>query len=431
VLELDPGAEPEELARLLEARGDFATLAEVLEIRAGSLEIGDERRDLLLRAAALRAERAEDPAGAATVLLRIREEHGPARDVHALLLPLLEASASHAELAEVLASELELAEEPERPALLSWLADCFLATDRAADALEAFGEVLAVEPSEPRARARVAEILSNGEGALRLRAANILLPVYREEDDTQSLVLALEVVADLDAEPANRLAALAEANDRVEAIGKDKVRMLFLAGRGLREAVAHDVENVPAWLERIGRSENGPSKAVVAETLGSAMRDRAVDHPSIARLAERTGEAYASAGDLQRAIEAYRRVLELEPDNEDAIERIDHLLAEKGSPEERIALYRSSLERAVSAEKKRNLHLAIGGVQHAQLNDVTAAIATYRAALEAMPGDRALRDALLAALAAAGDHAGLYMEQLRSTCAWPRRPPRLPTFRRR
>ena len=410
VLELDPDAEPEELERLLEARGDFATLAEVLEIRAGALEIGDDRRGLLLRAAELRADRANDPEGAATVLLRIRAEHGAARDVHALLLPLLEAAGAHEQLCDVLASELELADETERPALLSWLADCFLATDRAADALEAFAEVLAVEPSEPRARARVAELLESGETETRLRAAAILVPVFRAEDDVQTLVPALEVMADLDSEPSRRIEALAEAHDRVEGVGKDKIRTLFLAGRGLREAVQHDVEQVPVWLERISRSEKGPSKAAVAETLGGALRDRAVDHPAIARLAERTGEAYANAGDLQRAIEAFRRVLELEPDNETAIERIDHLLAEKGSPDERISLYRASLARPGSVDKKRSLYLAIGGVQQEHLNDVVSAIGTYREALEAIPGDRAIREALLDGLATAGDYTALYLE---------------------
>jgi hypothetical protein len=274
VLELDPDAEPEELARLLEARGDFATLAEVLEIRAGALEIGDERRDLLLRSAALRAERADDPRGAAAVLLRIREEHGPARDVHALLLPLLEAAESHTELAEVLASELELAEEPERPALLSWLADCFLATERAADALEAFGEVLAVEPSEPQRALVWPEICRTGKVSCACEPPIFCCRLSRR--GRRAELVRRSVVADRRRaqEPASRSG---RGTRSVEAIGKDKC-MLFLAGRGLREAVEVRRRNVPAWLDRIARSENGPSRRSWPDARQRA-RDRAVDHP--------------------------------------------------------------------------------------------------------------------------------------------------------
>ncbi len=410
VLELDPSAEPEELERLLETRGDFRTLAEVLEIRAGAMPIDDDRRAMLLRAAELYTERAEDPALAIETLLRVRKEHGPARDVHALVVPLLEGLGRTDALAEVLASELELAEESERAGLLSWLAECYLNLDRVVEALDAFAEVLSADPTEERARIRVDELCTGGEGGVRLRAAQILVPVYRAEQDEARLVPALEVLADLEPKPAARLAALAEAHDLLDAVGKDRVRTLFLAGRGLREAVQHDVEQVPAWLERVSRSEKGPSKAAVAETLASALRDRAVDHPSIARLAERTGEAYAVAGDLGRAVEAYRRVLELEPDNEGAIERIDHLLAEKGSPDERIALYRSSLARPGSVDKRRGLYLAIGGVQIEHLRAPKQAIATYREALEQLAGDRALRDALLDALSQAEQYPELYRE---------------------
>lgn len=421
VLELDPAAEPEELERLLEARKDWGSLADVLEIRARRMQVGDERRALLLRAAELRAEQVGDHPAATSALLGIRAESGPARDVHALLIPLLEEAADHETLIDVLTSEIDLAEEEERSALITRLSESLLSTSRIDDALDALAEVIAVRMDQPRARELLLSLMRGAHPALqgdagpagaRLRAALVLAPVFRREDDGAGLVETLELIADVDADPHARLEALAEAHARVEALGKDRVRALFLAGRGIRESVTHDVSQLPEWLERISQSEGGPSKAAVAETLASALRDRKIDHPNVARLAQRTGDAYAASGDLTRAIDAFRRVLELEPDNEEIIERIDHLLAEKGSPEERIAHYRSSLSRPGSAERKRRIHLAIGAVQAEDLDRIDDAIANYREGLEAIPGDAALKDALFDALGRAKRYGELYDELL-------------------
>ncbi|MFO0550035.1 MAG: hypothetical protein U0271_16690 [Polyangiaceae bacterium] len=417
-LELDPDAEPSELERLLEARGDFATLAEVLEIRANRLEVGDERRELLMRAAFLKVEQVKDLAGGLALLLRIRAEHGAARDIHAELLPLLEAPGlaelpeNRAALVEVLDSELHLAEPEERAVLLARLGEALLAVDRVDDAVSAFAEVLEARPDEARSRAHLTALMQQGTDEVRLRAASILAPVHRGDDDHAALVAALEVVADLHGDPQERMAALAEAHEGVRALNKDKIKALFLAGRGLREAVTHDLDQVPSWLERIGPSDRGPSKAAIAETLASALRDRKADHPSIARLAQRTGEAYAECADSVKAIEAYRRVLELEPDNEDILERVDHLLAEQGSPDERISLYRAALARPGSDDRKRGLFLAIGKVQRESLQDVDAALAAYREGLELLPADHALRAAVLSTLEGAQRFHDLYQELL-------------------
>jgi tetratricopeptide (TPR) repeat protein len=418
VLQLDPSAEPEELERLLEARQDWSTLAEVLEIRAGSLPIGDERRAMLMRAATLRVEAVGDREGATRSLLAIRADHGPARDIHALLLPLLDAAGDHEALIEALTSEIDLADEEERSGLLTRLAESLLATGRVDQALDALAGVVEQGPGQPRAREHLLALMRQGfasaperETSVRLRAAQILAPALRQEEDATQIVEVLEVIADLDAGPAERLAALAEAHARVGAIGKDKIRALFLAGRGLREAVAHDVEQLPEWLDRIAQSDNGPSKAAVAETLASALRDRAIDHPNLARLAQRAGDAYATLNDLAKAIDAYRRVLELEPDNEEIIERIDLLLAQKGSPDERIELYRAALARpGGSDDRKRRLYLAIGGVQSDDLKRVDDAIETYREGLALLPADPELRGALLHGLDEAKRYQELYDE---------------------
>ncbi len=408
-LELDPTAEPEELERLLEARGDYQTLAEVLEIRAGAMPVDEARREMLLRAAAMRAERANDREGATATLLRVLREHGPARDLHAELLGALDASGRTEELAEVLSAEIELAPDEERPQLLSRLGSALVVLGRADQAIEAFAEVLSVVPDEPGSRSAVIELLEGASAELRLRATEILAPLQRAEEDIPALVRTLEIRAELHPEPAERLTALAEAFDHVEALGKDRIKSLFLAGRGLREAVAHDIDAVPEWLDRISSgADRGPSKAAIAETLASALRERPLDHPAMARLAQRTGEAYAAAGDVNKAIDTLRRVLELEPDNTEVIDRIDHLLAEKGAPEERVALYRASLERPGTAARRRELYLAIASVEANDIADLPAAEATLKKALEEAPGDYELRAALADVLGRAGRDAELY-----------------------
>ncbi len=408
-LEIDPTAEPEELERLLEARGEHKTLAEVLEIRARAMPRDEARREMLMRAARLRLDKAEDSAGAMDTLLQVLRDHGPARDVHAELIPMLDEASRTAELAEVLTAELELAPEEERLALLSRLGEALVTLERSAEALEVFAEVLAQMPDDTLVRASVLEILEHGGPETRLRATEVVAPLQRADEDLAALVRTLEVRADLHDDPRERLDALAEAFDHVVTLGKDRVKALFLAGRGLREAVTHDVDAVPSWLDRVSaRAEKGPSKAAVAETLASALRDRALDHPAIARLAQRTGEAYAEAGDAGKAIDALRRVLELEPDNEEVLERIDHLLAEKGAPEERVALYRASLDRPGKPSRRQELYLAIGAVQARDLADLSGAAATLRQGLEELADASAIRIALAEVLEQAGRDDELY-----------------------
>lgn len=412
IVRLDPEEDPSALESLLLEAGKHRVLAETLEARATTLGDAPEARELLTRAAQVRLEAADD-AGATATLLRIVAEHGPSRGVHAMLLPLLEVPGREAQLVEVLTSELELTPDAERPALLARLGAALLAVGRERDALAAFTEVLQAEPRELTSRAALEAML--GAGELRLEASEVLVPLYRADGMLPELISALETRADLHPEPQERLDALAEALEHTSALGRDRVKALFLAARGLREAVSHDLERVIEWTERVlEQSERGPSRAAIAETLSTALRGapESVEggaSPALVHLARRTAEAHAAAGDPSKALDAYRRVLAFDPDDADALEQVDALLAERGATAERIELKRSTLARpGTGTDAKRELYLAIGSLEEGSAPGLEAAIATYRAALSELPGDVRLEDALLDALGAAERHDELY-----------------------
>jgi tetratricopeptide (TPR) repeat protein len=185
------------------------------------------------------------------------------------------------------------------------------------------------------------------------------------------------------------------------------------AARGLAEPIASAPGEVPAWVERIERMSAGTGDAARrAAALRDALGDRAVDGPELSFLARRAGEALVAAGDVAGALAVLRRALAFEPSSVELLGRVDTLLREQGSPEERVALYRAALAQAAEPSRRRELLHAIGAIERRDLGSQSsgAAISTYRRALAEDPGDAIALDALLEILQDLGAWEDLYGE---------------------
>ena len=110
--------------------------------------------------------------------------------------------------------------------------------------------------------------------------------------------------------------ALGEALRLAEHELQSPEEALEIAGWGLERAVALGGD-IPGWLghvERIGASASSQWRAVfLADALGA----HAVDTPELFELACAAGSALATAGDLPRAIETFRRALVFAPSSRD------------------------------------------------------------------------------------------------------------------
>ncbi|MCC6553830.1 MAG: hypothetical protein IT372_12520, partial [Polyangiaceae bacterium] len=200
-----------------------------------------------------------------------------------------------------------------------------------------------------------------------------------------------------------RLAALEEAVGLSEHEMKDARKALDLASRGLRLAVDGAPAQIARWIGEVERlTGHGSEAGQRAAALAGALGDRQVTSAALSHLARRAGEALIASGEAVEALAVYRRALAFEPSSPELIARVDELLREQGSPEERIALDREALAQPCEPARRRELLHAIGAIQRRDLGDLAAAAATYRAALADDADDAAAYEALLDTCAAAG-----------------------------
>jgi tetratricopeptide (TPR) repeat protein len=401
----------EALAPLYEATGDPDKLARLLELRGADETDPTQARDLMMRAAKVRASETKDAPAAIAACHRVVERFGAARDVLALAIPLLEGQRLWQDLADALAQDASLASGSEQAEILGRLGTIRMLRLRdVRGALDAFEEALAFDPHERVARTTLEKLASatHAGGDHRVEAGAVLEPIYRREGARAPLSKVLEARGSLARDLDTRLEALREA----AGLAVDPARSLDLLGRGLAEAVAGE-RPLAEWLDgidAIGTTAADPKRR--ASLLGEAIGDREVTSEELCTLATRAADGLAATGDAQTALALYRRALAFDPRSTELLSRVDDLLRDRGSPRERIALYRAALARG-APEQRRGLIHRIGTIEWRDLNDLPAAIATYRAALEGDADDLEAQAALeeLFARAELWDDLSLLLEE--------------------
>ncbi len=383
------------LEPLYEQRGDWIDLSFVLEQRAKDLvSNGGDRaqaRTLSFRAGEVLTQKTKDASSAAEAWRTMIETYGPARDVYAQWMPILEAQRQWPELASALMHDAQLAPLEERATVLARLGIVYLTRTRDQNAaIEAFRSALSIDPLEKTSRATLEKLLAAGEH--RLTAAAVLEPLYRREDEVNGLLRVLDLKAQLSPIVQDRLGALEEAADVAISVSRDKA--LDIVARGLAEAVESS-EPIGPWLGRFDLFAGDADGKRRAAILGKGLGEHAVTSAELLVLAKRVGEEHAAAGDVGGALGAFRRALAYEPSSSELHHRVDELLREQGNPQERVALYRTALERGPDAARRKQLLHSIGNIERSELANPDAAIGAYKRALKDDPTDQAAHDALV------------------------------------
>jgi tetratricopeptide (TPR) repeat protein len=388
-------------------------LAEVLFHRAERTKDPEEARALALGAAELATEKGRNPEGAIELWEKLMERFGASPDVHRRLMPLLVAAKRFFEVCELVEQQIEWAAPVERPQL--WMDLAELRMTRLGDpegALRAYQEALALEPGHKGARGAVEKLLNLPD--TRELAAEILEPVLRREPPSLGLLRVLEVRAELSQDIDQKLSLLTEASQLSASALDDPERALELAGTGLGIALRERREELDMWLAlTLGVADQG-SAAHRAAVLNAALGSAEVDSAAVFELAKATGEAFAAAGDLERAVELFRRALVFDPGSRELMNRVDRLLAEQGAPEERLALYQSALEQELDPTRRRELFHALASLQARELGVPAAAVKTLHRALGEDPKDRTAHEALVEILGRQGDFDALSAELTRA-----------------
>jgi tetratricopeptide (TPR) repeat protein len=242
-------------------------------------------------------------------------------------------------------------------------------------------------------RALLEHLLNNPDVALRV--ARLLEPIYEQDKQWQPLVRVLRVQFDKAAgteavELLSRIATIEEAELGGAGNAFDAWRAVLERDpthERARQELSRLAQSLGRWPEATQALEAAASAAPETDVVTRA-----------ALLGELAGYYDTQLGDAPRAIAAYTRWLEVDPSNPATVRRSTTALArlyQDGQkwPELR-AIMRKQAEWAEDPSERRGLLARVAALEEEQLNDKTAAIATWAELLADQPTDAGALNAL-------------------------------------
>jgi golgin subfamily B member 1 len=402
------------LEELYEAEGDAPSLLDILRQRAEHAEDDAQRRRHLYRQAALQREKLGDEAGAISTYESILDLGLDAEATRALE-KLYAHGERHTELVALYERQLGEGAPPAADGSVVAPADLRVRIARVARrelgdwprAFDELAEALAAEPAHAGAVAELEEILGQdggleGDGAeetaeRRARAGEMLEPVYLRRADWARVKVALEARLASSAAGGQDPAERRDLLTRLATLHEEQLEDYSAALETVAKLFHEDIAEEPVWaeLERLAKVAGGERR--LAEIYGAELTAISQvgggDDAQSAKLAQRTGEIWAELGEVDKALGWYRRAHEFEPESRELFTAIDRLLARERRHEDRVALYRQSLDYHDDAGRLAALH-TIAGLERVELRSPEKAIETYRAALDVDPDDARSLDAL-------------------------------------
>ena len=389
---------------------DDVGLSDVFAFRAERAKDRVESQELAVKALDLRTAKVRDSEEAIAAYRGFAERFGPSRELHARLLPLLEQNGRFQEYAETLQAEIGLVEREERAQLFGRLGQIRLSRlSDARGALDAFREAVTLDPEERLARAGLERLLTIEP--TRLAAATLLEPLVRASANSAEVLKVLEARAEAEESAQARLAVRDEAIFIAENELGERDRALEIAVRALRDALENEPDVANDWITVVARlAPNTTNPSRRAELLLWSIEDCEIASRELFDLARLAGDLAAAAGDLGRAVDVYRRALAFDPASRELVQRIDELLSQLGSPEDRLSLYATALGNESEPGRRRELLHALSRLQRLELGDREGAIATLRTLVAEDPKDASAHEALVDVLSEAEDYAALRIE---------------------
>jgi tetratricopeptide (TPR) repeat protein len=374
------------LARIYRRLGSNRELARTLERLADVAPAAAARKELLLEVAKIMADQLKDREGAMTAYRKILAVDPDDPNALRLLGGLLGSAERWEDLADVLSRQVSIAER--QPNLVAEAAELRyrlgrIRHQRLADqdgALACYREVLERVPHHPAALNALEE-LARTSGQAAVEAALLLEPIYSAEGEHQKVIEAIEARAANETEPAARGALLR----RVAEIYGEALRNAEMAFVAASRALAAD----PDSTESLAFAERWAGEAGLVDELGGLLAehgDRASDPAARAEYQRRI--ARLAQGDAARAAEAWQRLLDLVPDDREALTGLVEALRGGADPEPFAQAIRRALAVEESAEGQALLLADLAAVQDERLGDPQGAIQALKQLLEVSPHDR-------------------------------------------
>ena len=387
ILELDPDRQDvhDTIERLAERAKDFEEVARVVRKRI-EREAAEQNRVMLLgKLAGIYQERLRDPKRAAAVYQEMLElQPGHPKAIRMLKESFLAAG-------DFPALERLYESQNDWEGLVESLG---VAADRTDDralrielsfkAARVYEERIGQPERAFRAYERVLEVEPQNRVA-----AEALARIYEQQEDWKALVRVLTVLADLAADPAGKL-PLASRLVELYAERLHEPARAFEWARHCYELAPQD-GNVVAALELYAEELRAFEDLLrlFERRLPEAQGEEQVD------LLRRIATIQASRlGDVDAAIEAYRKVLRARPGAVEAVQSLEHLLQSSGKLELLASFYRERLDEVEESAPRLAWLVKLAGLLDEGLDRTDEAVKTWRQVLDLEADHAAALDAL-------------------------------------
>ena len=253
-----------------------------------------------------------------------------------------------------------------------------------AGALENYREILFVEPTHEGARGALEAML---EGDLRSEAASILESIYEERGDWPRLIRALEILSGAEGDLEKRVALKRKAARISAERVNDAAHAFAVLASALRDDPA--LPETRDEIERIAESSGAQEELVTLYgDLAASLTDALLARDYWMRIAGIDDRL----GDVDRAAQAYYKVLALDPADAEALAALDHLFTRTQRWEDLIGVVERRIEQTGDARDREALYATTAQIYDERLGRPEDAVAAYKKVLDLEPGsDRALR----------------------------------------
>ena len=366
------------LEQLLATAGRWEELIRVYRMRADLQSDPADRMATLGRIATVFDEHLEQWQDAVAVWMQVLDIEPGDRTAAAELGGIYKREQRWTDLLDVLARQVDLREDVDEQADLKLQIAELLERelDEADRAVDAYQSVLDLRPSDPGARSGLERLMK--VPGIRRRAAKTLEPLYERSDEWGPLADALEVQVGESDLPAERVELLL----RVAELSVDRLQTPKRAFAALSEAFPqhHADERVVSGLERLAGGLD------IWDDLAALLREGADDEADGAVLLDlRLRIARIEHEEMRRlhaARDEYRRVLDLDPNNDRALDALESIYRATAEWDDLIAVLRTKADVSTDDDDRTRILFQMAAVRRDVLADPDGAVAVYREVLD-------------------------------------------------
>jgi tetratricopeptide (TPR) repeat protein len=331
--------------------------------------------DIALRLARIQEVYVNHPEGAIARYRVVLDAEAENREAIEALDRLYFATERWEELAQILTQELAMATDPRdivhlqlRQAELYWIK-----LGQPEQALQRYREVLSLEPDSPEAVGALEEMLAHELETVAV--AELLEPIYRSREQWSRLVDLHQRTLQHEKDALERI----NLEHRIAEIFDEKMGDSHQAFDWYQKSLMEDplFERSASETDRLARMLDG--WGTLANTYAEVLEHRRDNVEVVSVAGVKLAQLYESElGDVERAEEAYRFVLGVNPKAEEALESLDRIYSEHGSFRALHDVLELRIKAVNGGGQGVDLNFRLGRLLETELNEPDRAIEVYR-----------------------------------------------------